>query len=169
VTVRPLLNLLFGPVGLFTSQHLHSQSTQNKETVIPNNNRSLLILSHLKRTQLCNKGLRRPIIHKLINLLITKRNLLLRCITWGQQISDCKKKEKKLDRAPHRIVLVAALDVSQDDGRAGHFVELRVRVIKDAHRCVLEVCNIHGGLNKQSQIKWGLGTIKERDGRREGE
>lgn len=161
MTVRPLESLDFGPVGLHAHQcHFPSQVVR---TTYPTRTRRFSFSSSSAGVVAATSGsgvhsstnssISWPSVSapfplpcpKALSYLLCELDLLLCTVAWAQHVAHCKQEQKQLNCATHRVVLVAALYVPQDDGRAGHSVELRVCVVVEANKRILGFLEIHGG------------------------
>jgi len=75
---------------------------------------------------------------------IRQLHLLLGAVLGRQQVPHRKQEQKQLNRAPHRVVLVAGLDVPHRNRRPGQALELRIGVVEEACRRILYLVEIHG-------------------------
>lgn len=67
-----------------------------------------------------------------------------RTIRPGKKIPHREQEQEKLNRAAHGVVLVAALDVPEEDGRAGDLVERDIRFVEQPRGRVLQFVEVHG-------------------------
>lgn len=64
-----------------------------------------------------------------------------------EKVSDGEQEEEEFDRGADGVVLVAGLDVAEEDGRARHFLELRGELAQDVDQPALSILQIHRAIN----------------------
>lgn len=70
--------------------------------------------------------------------------MLLGGVGWRQKVADEEDKKDQLDTGPDRVVLVARLDVSNEDGGAGDFLERLGGLVQPGDDLCLGFAGVHG-------------------------
>ena len=84
-----------------------------------------------------------------------------RRVARGEKVADEEQEQEELNGGPHRVILVARAHVSQEDGRAGQFLEGRRDFVQEVQQQVLRFVEIHLCLQvrvTRSPIRDGSGS-----------